>query len=228
MIKSKSKDGQHELEFNPKSHRYKLDGKALPSVTTIIKMLPTPEALIKWRIKQGLEEYISGKKLFRAATIGGLVHAYIEKTESGEAPEEPKGETEEDTTKIRNCISLYKNQWKPQNKDEILGLEKIVAAPNKKYGGTIDRLAKRNDKIVLSDFKTSTGIYLENFIQVAGYAIAIEEWEGISVDVLEIIRFGKEDDRPEVKIVDIKSEVTDHKEQFLRCLDTYRFMHIYQ
>ena len=48
------------------------------------------------------------------------------------------------------------------------------------------------------------------------------------MDVLEIIRFGKEDDRPEVKIVDIKSEVTDHKEQFLRCLDTYRFMHIYQ
>jgi len=220
MIKSESNN--HILEFNPKSHRYKLDGKPLPGVTTINRAFPQPEALIKWKINQGISEYISGEKLQRAANIGGMIHGYIQAQEKGESPDVPKGETKEDQDKIDNCISLF-GMWKEKNKDEILLSEEIICSPAYRYAGTIDRLAKRNGKVVLSDFKTASGIYVESLLQVAGYKVALKEWKDIDVDVLEIIRFGKEDAFFETREINDPQEIKSLEDQFIRNVLTYRF-----
>lgn len=53
IIKSTSFDEKHTLEFNEKTHRYKLDGQSCPSVTTMLKAgYPTSMGIINWFKRQ--------------------------------------------------------------------------------------------------------------------------------------------------------------------------------
>jgi hypothetical protein len=168
------------------------------------------------------------KKLAQeAADIGSIVHDYSEAFEQ-------KNEKRlielyativihPDSDKIRSCVDKFK-EWKDTNKDEIIGHENIIGSARYKYAGKYDRLAKRGKHIVLSDFKTSSGIYVEQFIQLAAYKIMLKEWSNIDVDMIEILRFGKEKGEFEVHSIKKVTEIVTLEQQFLRNRETYNFI----
>jgi len=131
-----------------------------------------------------------------------------------------------DEDKIHNCIELF-SKWKKENRDDFIMSEALVASPTHWYAGKFDRLVNRNGKVILSDFKTSSGIFVDMFIQLAGYAYAIKEWYGITVDGIEIIRFGKYDAAFETKLVTDPQEIKDYTDQFLRNVKTVEFRYKY-
>jgi hypothetical protein len=92
------------------------------------------------------------------------------------------------------------------------------------FCGKFDRLARRPGVgLVLSDFKTSSGIYADQKIQLAAYAVAIEFWMGLTVDAIEILRFGKDDGEFETELVTSKAAIHEFMQQAKRCRATYEF-----
>lgn len=178
----------------------------------------------------------STKTSKRAANIGTIVHDYAYLTELGRAREAlqmlSEHENHPDWEKINNGVKKYE-EWHSQNKGDTVLLEAIVASVAHQFGGKFDHLSIRNGLLILSDYKTSTGIYVDMFIQLASYAVAIEEWLDkwlgeyklpLKVGGLEILRFGKEDgeDFQPLLITD-PQEIEQLKAQAIRCRDTYRF-----
>jgi len=247
---SRSFDNKHVIEFNEGSHRYKLDGKQACGVTTFIKGgYPTSQGLISWQKGQALECLWSAivnrpvalelkPELFKvakaadrvtsqeAADIGSVIHEFCFLFETGgdkdglaktvaALPEEPR-------TKIYNGIEKFKS-WRSTVGDRLHSVEALVASPTHLFCGKFDKLAYRGGKLILSDYKSSKSIYLDMYIQLGAYAIAIEEWLGLRVEGLEILRFGKEDGEFETLLVDKPEEIAEFKRQAIRCRETYEF-----
>jgi len=79
----------------------------------------------------------------------------------------------------------------------------------------------------LSDYKTSSGIYADMFIQLGLYKIAIEEWMNVKVDALEILRFGK-DGVFEPRYTENIDQINDYVSQGIRVLQTANFRRKYE
>jgi len=247
-----SQHEENYLTFDDVAHTYNLNGKLVPGVTTVLhNSLPTGQQLITWMVKQGslytvdqlklcpeqvsrlpkylLEEIVkkstqaSKAVAQQAAGIGTVVHDVAEKIEAGQEYDKAVVESHPDKEKIENCLKRFE-EWRGENKDEIIGHEDIIASVVHGYGGKYDRLCKRGGRIILSDYKTSSGIYTAQFIQLAAYAIALEEWKGIEVEGLEILRFGKKDASFETKLVKSKKQIQELKDQWVRCRQTYDFV----
>lgn len=201
-----------------------------------------------WFIKRGSVTGITEeerKELFKAAKaadqkssqaaadIGTLVHDFAYLTELGKTRETEALYNqiiqlpEESKTKILNGMNRFKD-WKGKNSDELVASETLIASPTHMFCGKFDRLARRNGKLILDDFKTSNSIYPDHFIQLGAYAIAIKEWLGLDVEALEILRFGKEDGEFQTMMIDKKDEIEMFKAQAIRCRETYEFRKIEQ
>ena len=65
------------LQFQPKAHRYRLDGKAVPGVTTILGVLDKP-ALPKWAagaVAEYVADHPDGVEHLRTIGRGPMVSA---------------------------------------------------------------------------------------------------------------------------------------------------------
>lgn len=183
-----------------------------------------PDYLLEEIAKKSKAAWMTTAK--KAANIGTIIHDYAEQFEfRGKIDEELHKAIvqHKDKSKIFSCIKKFR-RWKRQNKDSILRHEEILGSVLYRFAGKFDRLSSRNGLTVLSDFKTSSGFFVDQFIQLAAYTILLKEWLNINVDVIEIIRFGKEDGAFETKEVKDKKEIKLLQEQFVRNLATYRFM----
>ncbi len=247
---STSFDGKHVLEFSEGTHRYKLNGKPCVGTTTFIKGgYPTSQGLISWQKGQALEylwnnvlnrivDPAEKAELFKAAKaadravsqeaadIGTLIHEYAFLFEtrgdkdglSEKVKKLPLGIMH----KVHNGIEKFRS-WRATVGDHLEAVEQIVASPTHYFCGKFDKLAMRDGRLILSDYKSSKAIYLDMFIQLGAYAIAIKEWLGLDVGGLEILRFGKEDGEFETMLVDDPIEIQRFKEQAIRCRQTYEF-----
>jgi hypothetical protein len=177
----------------------------------------------------------SGKVAMRAAGIGTIVHDFAYLVELGRVREAlqmlSEHESHRDWDKINNGVKKFEG-WHEQNKGETVLLEAIVASVVHQFGGKFDHLSLRNGLLILSDYKTSNGIYVDQFIQLASYAIAIEEWLDkwlaeyklpLKVGGLEILRFGKEDGEMQQLLITNPEEIEQLKYQAIRCRQTYKF-----
>ncbi len=179
---------------------------------------------LEWIVKKSKRSYMRTSK--KAADIGSIVHDYVNAFERQVQFDMNIIERHVDRVKIEMCLKKFV-AWKSKNKDEMVASEEIVASPTYWYAGKFDRLSRRNGLVILSDFKTSSGIYTEMFIQLAGYAIAIKEWLGIDVNGIEIVRFGK-DGVFETRLVTDVAEITDYMDQYIRNLSTCNFRKKYE
>lgn len=166
-----------------------------------------------------------------AADIGTLVHDFAYLTELGKVEEAQRLYTQitelKVADKIINGINKFKG-WKKDNIDELVASESLVASPTHLFCGKFDRLARRNGRLILGDFKTSGDIYADQFIQLGAYTIAIKEWLGLDVEGLEILRFGKEDGEFQTMLIDDKTEIKMFQAQAIRCRQTHEFRKIEQ
>lgn len=166
-------------------------------------------------------------KAAEAAAIGSAVHDFAFYTELGENAKALQSLQQfvgtSDWEKVNNGVTKFK-EWKDQNNDKIIATEAIVASVEEQYGGKFDRLAERPKiGLVLSDFKTSSGIFVDQFIQLGAYTKAIEEWMGLKINAIEILRFGKEDGEFQTLLIKKPDEIQQLIDQAVLCRRTYRF-----
>jgi len=251
VMVSRSFDNKHVIEFNENSHRYKLDGQACTGVTTFLKgSLPTGQGLISWMKGQALEHLWNATvnqvvdletktELFKAAKaadrakaqeaadVGTILHSLAESRSRGLFAEADalleQAKAVEKWPMIDSCYQKYL-AWETQNHGEFMEAESLIASPTHVFCGKFDLLSRRNGKIVLSDYKTSTSIYLEHKVQLAAYRLALREWSNIHVDAIEILRFSKTGGDFETELVDDATLLAELEQQAIRCKRTFDFL----
>jgi len=175
------------LTFNAKSHTYKLDGKKVTGVTTILSQgIPKP-ALAPWAAKtvaewvtdnesdlealrrMGREPMIQAlknvpwQKRDEAAIRGTDVHAIAEKLVHGESVEVPAHLVAhvEGYAKLIDEFAI-----------EAILTERSVANRKLWYSGRFDLIAKFRGETWMLDNKTSKGVYGETSLQCSAYSKA--------------------------------------------------------
>ena len=196
-----------ELKFDARKHTYLVDGRYVPSVTQVLDVINKP-ALMPWAAKEGAQFYMDNvedgldgkdmadgirtafrKKSHGARDIGLMVHKWCEsainwKLGNGAAPALPEND------QAQSAIGGFR-LWLQENDVEWLSAEEKVYHNKFNYAGTVDAVANINGEFCVVDFKTSTGIWDEYFLQTAAYAEAISLVYGEQVESAWILRFDK-------------------------------------
>lgn len=177
------------LTFTEKGHRYRLDGRPVPSVTTLIKGgLPAP-ALMRWSART-VAEYVAANPDHceqlralgegpmaraladipwdyrdKAAVRGTDVHNLAQRLVHGEQVDVP----EHLIDYVTACVAFL-DEWQPTP----LIVERPLAHRAHWWAGKPDLFATLPDgRIILYDYKTgASGIWPETAFQQAAYAHA--------------------------------------------------------
>lgn len=174
------------LVFYPKQHRYRLDGKNVPGVTTLIGDGLPKKALMYWSART-VAEYVADnpdgvehlrtmgrgpmvqalketpwQKRDDAADRGTIVHGIAERITLGETVEVP-----ENVAGYVEAAVQFLDDWQI----EPLIVERPIAHRAHWWAGTADLFGRLPDgRIVLADWKTAdSGIWPETALQLAAY-----------------------------------------------------------
>ncbi len=222
------------MVYDRENHVYTLqrDGRehVLPSVTRVLSVIAKPRVnawamdLMARRILDGYSPGMSAEDLAllvreargahleesrKATGTGSEVHGWIEAFLKGVPRELPL------TPSSIKAVQAFLDWWREERREVLLS-EEIVAHPELLYAGKVDLLLGDN---TLVDFKTSKALYPEHELQLGGYALALEAWEGIRPRKGLLVRIGK-DGGLEIKEVDLEAA----KEHFRHALALYRFL----
>jgi len=147
------------LEFDEKDHIYKLDGRIIPGVTTVLEDV----GLVDF---EGIPLHV----LESAANFGDAVHKA--------SHYQDRGELDEDS--INDEIRSYLVGWQKFITDfqaQIIESEFRVYSEKWRYAGTMDRLLVIKDRLVIPDIKTGTK-QRGHACQTAAYSLAYREMTG--------------------------------------------------
>ncbi len=155
------------------------------------------------------------RKKEEAGQKGTDVHAEIEKLikEAIEKFGGVIGEYHPENKQVDNFIS-----WATKNEVKFLESEKRLYSEKLFVAGTCDFICEIEGKVWLGDIKTSSGIWPENFAQMAGYEIMITEMGLYKISGHIVINLKKNGEFEEKRSVSLE----DYKKFFLACLDIYR------
>lgn len=233
-------NGEIELTFDKNKHIYRVGDKIVFGVTSATGVLDKP-ALMYWAVNQALgfldkvlipglvidelnkpkllaeAKTIHRQKKDEAADIGTAVHNYLEtyiksKINWEKTPELPVNE------QVKKGIMAF-IKWAKENKVQFMSSERKVYSKKYEYAGTLDMEAIVNGKLSIVDFKTSSGIYPEYFIQTAAYAKALEEETGNKYQEVWILRIPKDGTAFGYAKHD---HINLYFESFLGCLANYK------
>lgn len=169
------------------------DGTRVPSVTTILGRFKESGALIHWAAGQSAE-YIAthvsekpthnevvrlceaAKHEYRnvrdsAASAGTMAHEAVECWIKGN-PVLFEGD-EAVVKKARMSFDAFQ-EWADQTQLKVVHTEMPLLSEKHRFGGTLDAMTV-NNKLSLTDWKTSNAVYGEYLCQIAAYGILWEE-----------------------------------------------------
>lgn len=241
-------DGQVELEFNERGHRYKItkDGQTnyTTGVTSILRRVVAKEGLMFWAVSEAvavferafpsltpetlkdvLEEARTAHTAKKEAggDVGTLVHKAIENYIAGVETSVPK-----EAEKPFNAFL----EWVKQSRVQFTESELPVYSRQYDYAGTLDAIGEIDGKKYIIDFKTSeprkifagrkfTGqysFYPEHFVQVGAYHQALQEESGEDFDGHIVVYITKQG-----MVFPFKNtEVEKNKLAFLSALGLFR------
>lgn len=152
-------------------------GDRIPGTTTIIGRFKDSGGLLHWAFKQGQS---GAPTLYaerdKAAEAGTLAHDMIEARVLGHDQPSFSG-PKEIFDRAVNAFNQFV-EWQEQTKIEIVATEKSYVSEKHQFGGTVDAIGRdMKGRIVLLDWKTSNSIYTDMLIQLAAYALLLEECE---------------------------------------------------
>lgn len=173
---------------------YKLEGKPVPGVTTIISRFKPAGGLIHWAWQQGKDGKDYRESRDKAADAGTVAHDMVECDIYGTVYN-TKDHDEETVEKATGAFNAYK-EWKSQTQLEIAESEVSLLSTAHRFGGTLDAIFVRG-ALALGDWKTSNAVYSDYLIQLAAYAILWEENfpDRPIVGGFHLLRFGKQVDK---------------------------------
>ena len=235
-----------DLKFDPDT-RHWLNGSQVPGCTSISALFSEDGWKFAWPpklmgekllacLKSGViigESHIKEaknawrEKRDKSADTGTKGHEIIEyvikqRMRGEQFPYVTHHEYEEISGEVANILDQF-FLWEIETKPEWLASELQVASETHKFAGILDALARIDGKIVLIDFKTSSGIKDEYNIQLAGLCICLEEM-GLPVDQRAILHLPKKG-RYEYRIIDTDLEF--EKECFLAGLKLYSYKNLF-
>ena len=177
-------------------------GEKVMRITDIIRIL-AHEQVITWANMLGFKHVDYTKEISRTADVGTMMHAVLEDFVDPHAiavvDYDEYGLKDEKSR--QECARMIESfiQWHDQVRDrfDVLFQEKTIVGM--KYGGTIDlglRGLRHKDRVLITDYKSS-GFYLSQFLQLAGYARLYEEVNGPdTVDGIMIVAMDKKEAKP--------------------------------
>lgn len=189
------------IDFNPAAHRYRVDGRPQPSVTTVLGNLAKP-ALVGWAAKMAAEyadtnwhdlaQLTSEGRRQRIAaayrtqndqakTRGTSLHTIAQDLVAGKpvAVTEHQAET--------TAYARFLDQWDIQP----LGVETLLASTTYGYAGTADlwaTIGALDGQRALLDLKSGKGVYPEAALQLAAYRWAdfLQDDDGAELPVPDV------------------------------------------
>ena len=203
-MKSKAKQRYHDEA-----------GKIIVGTTTVTGLL-AKFGLYGWYWKLGRDGINYRKHLDYLADIGTLMHSMIF--------HHLKDETIDTGDYSQNQIALAMNgfelfrKWGKQHKLEPILLEEQLVSEKWEYGGTPDFYGLVDGEKTLLDFKSS-GVYSDQFIQLAAYKNLLEE-QGHKVDNCWVLVLPTDKELKEAQ----REDVSDHWEAFTHLLEVYRLL----
>ena len=233
------------LKFNKAKHAYRLDGKPMTGVTTVLGIIAKP-ALINWAanmavdyVKEnsaggGLLDYLVSEKVLEEARtahtrakekagdkgtdIHALVEEYIKKSIS-----ENDGRAIGDIPTQEPMLEEF-IRWAVNNKVQFLESEKRVYSEKWWVAGTADFTCKINDQRFVGDLKTQKTMWDRTpFFQTAGYMKMLVEMGEEPYDGTIIVNINKEDNKlTEYKSYDWEADI----KSFESALQLYRTIKI--
>lgn len=152
---------------------YKLNGRSVPGVTTILNRFKESGALIHWAWKQGMEgrDYREAKQA--AADAGTLAHAMIEAHIRGRSFTMPPGTAPDIAERAERAFAAFL-RWAATFRFEPRETEVSLVSEKHRFGGTLDVVAL-DGGLCIGDFKTSKDIYFDHLLQLGGYSVLWNE-----------------------------------------------------
>jgi hypothetical protein len=224
---SKKWDIQLPLNYKVTDDHYIIDGIKYHRVTRI-KSVMNNDGLNKWRSKIGDIE--ADKIMVERQQIGTDTHKMIELTlDKSYVDLDLYGDEVKQNMFLINelrdkcCLepeSLEQKLWSTQHR--IAGTADYIGSYK-----TYPRYLKRkripkfsHNAMVIIDWKTSTQIYDDYWIQLSAYVYMFEELTGIRVDGAVIVQFRNNKVKVEEKTYD---ELKQYFSLMLNCLELYRY-----
>lgn len=137
------------------------------------------KTLLDARLKQ--TKYACNTKLSEAGDIGTALHERIEwqlkrrlvkfDTNGGDLGGTPPPVIPQEAQWAYEAWE----KWAEESKLEPLMIEQRVYSLKYGFAGTTDMIGRINGMLVVSDWKTSSGLYLEHLIQISAYREALKE-----------------------------------------------------
>ena len=199
-----------QIEFLEDGHTYKHKNGTLYTGVTTILGVRNKDFLKWWTVKEmynflldkqpaicGADEneYIKileeGKKAHtkkskEALVSGKIAHDWIEEYVKAKIKGEDADKQFPDDQKAASSIHSFLD-WHDSHEIEWIASELVVASEEHQFAGTLDGLAKVDGTLTIVDFKTSSQISEEYFLQTAGYYLALKEMADIQEPIQRLI-----------------------------------------
>jgi len=161
----------------PRAGYFTKSGEKVPGTTTIIGRFKESGALIAWAYKRGKDGHELYESRDKAAQIGTIVHSMVEEFVDKGGYEESLLESLSfgDCQSAISAFDAFK-EWFEAGKFEIVTQEIQLVSETYRFGGTPDAIAKDGKgRLVLLDWKTSDGVYMDHLVQLGAYRILWNE-----------------------------------------------------
>lgn len=173
---------------------YKLDGERIPGVTTIAGLLKDAAPLMWWSWDCGMKGLDYRQVRDDAASAGTCLHDMIEEDWHGKPFDRSKYD-EAMLAKADHAFLSYL-AWKSQTNLKVVKAEVSLVSRKHRFGGTMDCLLVGGE-LTIGDWKSSSHVYPEMLIQVAGgYSLLYEEAypDDPPLTGMHLLRFSKPKD----------------------------------
>jgi hypothetical protein len=159
---------------------YKVDGKPVPGVTTVLSRFKDSGGLLHWAFAQGkLAEQGVIENLYdnrdSAGEAGTLCHLLVENHIRGISESVEKNYTQEICSRAFQGYQNYLS-WEKNNNLKVVYVEEQLISRKYLFGGTMDCIFEDADGVLsIGDFKTSNSIFQDYLLQIAAYKLLWEE-----------------------------------------------------
>lgn len=236
-------DGEVLLEFDTARHLYSVDGRTAYGVTNIVGVIGKPQ-LMYWAVNQACDNLKSNipvglpldevqisqlleaakrahlQTKDKAADIGTMIHDWCEKWVKasifgGVPPALPINR------EMRNAVRGFLS-WLREHDVRFTESERKVYSRDYHYAGTLDAEAYVDGQLAIIDFKTSSAIYPEYFLQTSAYTKAREEETHRAYGKSYVVRLSK---KAGVNPFEVASsdQCERHFSTFISCLQIYEW-----
>lgn len=198
---------EHEITFFPDEHKYIVDGKEVPSVTTILNYMSDVEY---GKIPQAT--------LDQAARRGTLVHEYTELIDCDALPDEIEYE-------VVGYLKAYKAFLRDYKPDWLLIEAPVYSEAG--FAGTVDRFGYIDGEWCVLDIKTvSSPTKMQKFTvsaQTQAYEIGIEETYNYITEGRYALYLASDGEYNLVNLWKYDDKYSyDSFKTFFRCLELYQ------